>query len=486
VTANPIILIVDDEPHGQKTLESLLIGRGYQLIFASEGQEAYTQALTHMPDLILLDVMMPVMDGYEVCRRLRANPAVAEVPVLMITALDDMASRLQGLEAGADDFITKPFNRSELRTRVQTIVRLNRYRRLFERNAQLNWVIESAEDGYIHLDPNDQINYTNPQARLYLNVEGQADAPVTTNFLALVRQQYQCVPEEAWQNWPLLPENHTANQRYLVQPETAESSAFWLEVSVLNLPGQIDARQGCLVRLRNVTVAITNQMDMRNFYSAVSHKLRTPLIYVINGLELLAEFSEEVVHPRFAQLLEITLQGGRQLHRSVNDVLDYGQVGALIRQGDNFNLSQLPGMVARIQQSLAIDDLTLHLPEALHRGKVGLPPRGMEILLWELLENARKFHPAQTPHIDIRVSPITPGNLLFQFSDNGGHLTAEQLANAWMPYFQGEKNFTGQVPGMGLGLSTVASLVWSVGGKVRLYNQSQGAGIVVELTLPEV
>ncbi len=147
MTTNPTILIVDDEPNGQKTLESLLVGRGYTLIFASDGQEAYNQALTHMPDLILLDVMMPVMDGYEVCRRLRANPAVAEVPVLMITALDDTTSRLQGLEAGADDFITKPFNRSELRTRVRTIVRLNRYRRLFEQNAQLNWVIESCEEG---------------------------------------------------------------------------------------------------------------------------------------------------------------------------------------------------------------------------------------------------------------------------------------------------------------------------------------------------
>lgn len=482
---NPTILIVDDEPNGQKTLESLLVGRGYTLIFASDGQEAYNQALTHMPDLILLDVMMPVMDGYEVCRRLRANPAVAEVPVLMITALDDTTSRLHGLEAGADDFITKPFNRSELRTRVRTIVRLNRYRRLFEQNAQLNWVIESSEDGYVHLDPNDHIDYINPQARLYLEMAGQADVPSHTKFYSLVREQYNCVPEEAWQNWPLLPENHIANQRYLVQPETAESQALWIEVSVLNLPGQMDARQGCLVRLRDVTVAVTNQMDMRNFYSAVSHKLRTPLIYVVNGLELLSDFSAEVTQPKFTELLEIILRGGRQLHRAVNDVLNYGQVGTLIRQGEYLTLSQLPDMIARIQQALVLDDLVLHLPEALYESKVDLPSHGMEILFWELLENARKFHPSQDPQIEIQVSQRAPGSVLFQISDNGGHLTSEQIANAWVPYFQGEKNFTGQIPGMGLGLSAVATLVWGVGGKVRLYNRPQSAGVVVELTIPE-
>jgi DNA-binding response OmpR family regulator len=77
--------------------------------------------------------MMPGMDGYEVCRRLRADARLAEVPVIMVTALDDQASRLAGLEAGADDFITKPFNRAELRARVRTIARLNRYRRLTDR-----------------------------------------------------------------------------------------------------------------------------------------------------------------------------------------------------------------------------------------------------------------------------------------------------------------------------------------------------------------
>lgn len=126
------ILIVDDQAAGREALEALLFTPEYNLEFAADGPEALRQAAELRPDLILLDVMMPGMDGFEVCRRLRADPNLAEVPIVMVTALDDQESRLSGIEAGADDFISKPFDRSELRARVRTITRLNRYRRLLE------------------------------------------------------------------------------------------------------------------------------------------------------------------------------------------------------------------------------------------------------------------------------------------------------------------------------------------------------------------
>ncbi|MBM3235840.1 response regulator [Candidatus Poribacteria bacterium] len=134
---NSTILIVDDDQIGRDTLEALLAKQNYNLAFASTGAEALAQAKELTPDLILLDVMMPGMDGFEVCRQLRADPILAEVPIIMVTALDDRDSRMQGIEAGADDFITKPFDRGELQMRVRTITRLNRYRRLLVANQQL-------------------------------------------------------------------------------------------------------------------------------------------------------------------------------------------------------------------------------------------------------------------------------------------------------------------------------------------------------------
>ena len=131
------ILIVDDESYGRETLEALLTQEDYQLVSAASGREALEKAVTHPPDIVLLDVMMPKMDGFEVCARLRADTRLAEVPVLLLTALDDRGSRLRGLAAGADDFITKPFDRVELRTRLRSLLRLNRYRRLLEAREQL-------------------------------------------------------------------------------------------------------------------------------------------------------------------------------------------------------------------------------------------------------------------------------------------------------------------------------------------------------------
>lgn len=128
----PKIIIVDDVDANRETLLDLLDPKEYSLTEAASGFEALRLAAESPPDLILLDVMMPGMDGFETCRRLRSDSKLRDVPVIIITSLDDQRSRLSGIESGADDFITKPFNRIELRARVRTITRLNRYRRLLD------------------------------------------------------------------------------------------------------------------------------------------------------------------------------------------------------------------------------------------------------------------------------------------------------------------------------------------------------------------
>jgi putative two-component system response regulator len=127
-----IILIVDDDPAGRQTLESILDEQGYHLEMAENGFQALEMTRQLLPDVILLDVMMPGMDGFEVCKKIRSDPKLAEIPIIMLTALDDRKSLLDGLEAGADDYITKPYDRYELRARLIGITRLNRYRKLLD------------------------------------------------------------------------------------------------------------------------------------------------------------------------------------------------------------------------------------------------------------------------------------------------------------------------------------------------------------------
>jgi len=131
------ILIVDDEPTARQTIESILEGQGYILEMAENGIQALEKARKFLPDVILLDVMMPGMNGFEVCKRVRNDPLLAEIPIIMITALDDRQSFLSGLEAGADDYINKPYDRYELRARLLGITRLNRYRKILDERASL-------------------------------------------------------------------------------------------------------------------------------------------------------------------------------------------------------------------------------------------------------------------------------------------------------------------------------------------------------------
>jgi len=118
------ILVVDDILPNVKLLEAKLMSQYYEVVTASNGQEALDKVESENPDIILLDVMMPGMDGFEVCTRLKANPKTAHIPVVMVTALTDSQDKIRGLEAGADDFLSKPINDTALMARVRSLSRL--------------------------------------------------------------------------------------------------------------------------------------------------------------------------------------------------------------------------------------------------------------------------------------------------------------------------------------------------------------------------
>src|SRR5688572_23280063 len=133
------ILVVDDTPFNVKLLADLLAVKGYTVSTAANGVEALERIERDRPDLVLLDVMMPGLSGYEVCRKVRDNPATAMLPVVMVTALDPVQERVKGIEAGADDFLTKPINQPEMLARVRSLLRI---KELWDRLADLNATLQ--------------------------------------------------------------------------------------------------------------------------------------------------------------------------------------------------------------------------------------------------------------------------------------------------------------------------------------------------------
>ncbi len=118
----PKVLVVDDEARILRLMEAMLVPAGYQVVLAENGTEAITKAMLSSPDVILLDVMMPGQDGFEVASKLRANKQTKDIPIVMVTALGEVKDRVKALESGADDFLTKPVDKTELLTRVKTLV----------------------------------------------------------------------------------------------------------------------------------------------------------------------------------------------------------------------------------------------------------------------------------------------------------------------------------------------------------------------------
>ncbi len=135
--AKPKILIVDDEEMNRKVLSVMLESYGYHHASAKNGREALDKTREYGPDLIYLDIMMPEMDGYEACRLLKSDPQTVHIPIVMVTALADRETRIKGLDAGANDFITKPVDTAELLVRTKNLLRIKEFEDFLKRHAAI-------------------------------------------------------------------------------------------------------------------------------------------------------------------------------------------------------------------------------------------------------------------------------------------------------------------------------------------------------------
>ena len=495
------ILVVDDIAANRETLAELLDAQNYRLVEAASGPEALALAAESPPDLVLLDLMMPGMDGYEVCRRLRADDRLGEVPVIMITALDDQASRLVGIEAGADDFISKPFNRAELRARVRTITRLNRYRRLAETQERLRESELRFQKLAEHSDDVFWFHSVNPVRITYLSpaVEEIWGLPAA-RFYEDPRLWTKCIHpddrsrvEAAYEAMLTGHATRFEGEYRVVQPDGA---VRW----VLDSGTPIRGAGNAIVSIGGVARDITDRKNAEEqmlrsqrlenvgmLAAGIAHDFNNSLAPIIMSGPMLRP---HVVDPGGQRILAIVEKSAARSVALVRQLLSFARGAS--------GQSQLLQVRHVLQEVVELAESTF--PKSI-RVEAQLPgdlwpvqgnPTQIHQVLLNLCVNARDAMPrsgvltvtAANLTLDsvaaAEIADARPGTfLVVEVRDTGTGIPPDVLARIWEPFFTTK----GEGKGTGLGLSTVRGILLHHNGFVTVKTRA-GHGTVFSVYLP--
>jgi PAS domain S-box-containing protein len=492
------ILIVDDEQLNQATLESFLAADGYDLHFASSGAEACTMARAVMPDLILLDVMMPDMNGFEVCRDLRADPVMSRIPIIIITALSDEASRIEGLREGADDFLSKPCRREELRARVQTVVSLNRFRTIAEQRARFQQLYELAPSAIVLMDEKGDVVGANPSAEALL-IMPQERPLLSGAFLAgfvpeSVDRVREVMAEALRRQTPTAREVRwgTGDAERIMRVRSAlvpEGDRQLVMLIFDNITEEVRARvalEAMNSRLDSLVKERTRELEEANgllmsYASFVSHDLRSPLAVVKGYLSMMHEgavpLNDEAV-PMVAKAYE----GAVIMQEMIENILRLAQSEHSGEGVESICSIQPASVIVRVWQQVR----ALH-PNAGHRFIMGeLPEVGVsgaviERIFFNLFGNALKYS-AQAKDPTVEVGAVRSAALPTLFiRDNGVGFDAREADRLFVEFSR--LGTAAKTEGFGLGLSLVARLVRAYGGKIWAEG-SVGVGATFFVQLP--
>jgi two-component system cell cycle response regulator len=293
------VLIVDDVPANLKLLDAKLSAEYFEVLQAASGPEALEVAQKELPDIVLLDVMMPGMDGFEVCRRLRADAHTKHIPVIMVTALDQQSDRVQGLEAGADDFLTKPVNDVALFARVKSLVRLKMLMdelRMRESTGQRIGLVEPGEPE----GPSCEI-----KGRVLLLDDREISCRRIAETLAEVHDV--AVLGDPNRLLSVVQDNHY---------DLIVISLSLQEVDGLRLCSQLKS----LDATRNIPVlALVEEGDMPRLVRALDIGVNDYLLRPLDRSELLARCKTQLRHKRYQDQLRQTVQ--ESLEAAITDPL---------------------------------------------------------------------------------------------------------------------------------------------------------------------
>jgi PAS domain S-box-containing protein len=477
----PRVLIVDDEHRNRQLLEVMLAPGGYRFLTAASGSEAMAIVEQQRPDVILLDVMMPESDGYGVAAKIKGNLATKNIPIIMITALDNRSARIQALSVGAEDFLTKPVDRAELCMRVRNLSRLKAYADYHENQAAVlreqAALLDLAHDAIVALDLHGRILYWNRGAEaMYGWVRSEA---LGMNAAELVRAE----PSESAERIEaaLLRDGRWVGEAVHVARDESRLTVACSHAL---------QRDSCGTPIRVLTISsdITarKQVDRMKgeFIATVSHELRTPLTSIRGALGIIRAGAVGSLPEEAVRLVEIAYQNSGRLAHIVDDILnieaiDGGKMSvvlssqwlaALLEQAVEENL----GVALRYHVALV---LTRPLPEV----RANVDASRMIQVLANLLSNAVKFSPADA---SVVVGMIVVGpSVKISVTDRGPGIPCEFRSRIFQRFSQADGSDSRRKGGTGLGLSIAKALIERMGGTIN-YESEPAVATTFTVDLP--
>ena len=451
-----VVLVVDDEPRNRRLLTETLRPAGYEMREAADGRSALDDARGVRPDLVLLDVMMPDMDGFETCRHFRADPDLRDVPIILVTALDDRESRLTGIEAGADDFLTKPVDLTELRARVRTICRLNRARALYEERTRLDQLTALSPNAVIVLDLSGQVAYANALAEPLV-----ADAEILARLL------------------PIAARGGLGDHVREEIAVTVGGTPREFDVAVALVPWA--GKSAAQVVLTDVTAprawerSATEQRRLESlgrFASSVAHEFASVMTVIDMSAEMLLRAEDPELHTVLLGEMRHAIQRGAILTR---DILSFGrpQPTAAAPHDARVTLTDTARLLRRllpkaIRLETALSDDAL--PVAMSRER-------LEQVLVNLCFNARDAMPSGG---SLALRGYADDHwVTIEIVDSGTGMDESTRRRVFEAFFTTKPAGVGT----GLGLWIVNALVDAVSGKVEIESQVD-AGTTVRVRLP--
>lgn len=511
------IMIVDDKSANLKLLTDILSSQGYKVRAANGGELALLSVDFRKPDLILLDIKMTGMDGYEVCRRLKAEEKNHDIPIIFISALDDVEDKVKGFNLGAVDYISKPFQAEEVLVRVKNHLQLKKMQMelqntnqilraeiterklieeaLFKEKERFKITLLSVGDGVISTDHQGNIEIVNEIAQGLLGwsqeeAKGKEFSEVVHIISAVTREKCENPVQKVIETGKIIG---LANHTLLIAKDGTERHIADSAAPIKDEKGNIT---GVVLVFRDVTeelekqeeimkskaaVAVANAANVAKsqFLANMSHEIRTPMNGFLGMIQIM-EMTELTQKQR--EYMQIVRTSSDALLKIINDILDYTkiEVGKMKLEKIQFQLRKVINDVVSLFKLSAVGKgliMGVAIESDVPENFIGDPFRLRQILS-NIIGNAVKF--TNEGRIDIFIRKVKLLNhaevtLEFMVQDTGVGIAEDKNQVLFKSFSQGDNSNTRKYSGTGLGLAIAKSLVELMGGEIWVESQ-EGKG----------